>query len=84
MGQNRLALALWGSSTPDGSGMADPQYPLNCPRCPHRLAYVASEPGPEGSGAEIHIYACQTHGLYRLTPDGRLRAESVPKSRSDN
>lgn len=45
--------------------MPDPQLPLNCLKCGSRLRYVSSE-------GETHIYHCDSHGFFRIRPDGRI------------
>jgi hypothetical protein len=46
----------------------DPGFPLNCPHCGEKLAYVRTE-------GEIHFYRCSRHGPLILPPDGRIKLD---------
>jgi hypothetical protein len=44
----------------------DARVPLNCPKCPRKMAYVTTD-------GDTHVYKCLEHGHWELPPDGRLR-----------
>ena len=48
--------------------MPNPGFPLNCPKCGQKLAYVRSE-------GENHFYRCPSHGAVILPPSGVVRVD---------
>jgi hypothetical protein len=53
----------------------NPQLPLNCPRCVMPLAYLGtltpdSRDGTAEPTADVHIYRCREHAVFRLTSKG--------------
>ena len=46
------------------SNMADPGFPLNCPKCGTRLVYLRTQD-------DTHFYRCAQRGLMVLPPHGR-------------
>ena len=53
--------------------------PLNCPKCPRRMAYITSP--ADG----IYLYRCAHHGEWQLGPGGLDRAprEDTPPTQSE-
>ena len=53
--------------------MPDPGVPVNCPYCGDPLTY-------QETVTDVHIYMCPRDGYLRLTPDGRVRAETFQET----
>ena len=54
--------------------MPDPRYPLKCPKCGSKLAYVRSE-GPADIYQATHFYRCRNHGAVVLPPSDIVRVD---------
>jgi len=61
----------------------NPGLELTCPRCPKRLRYITTR-SADGhvhrksdrfeTVANVHVYACASHGRFHMGTNGRLDA----------
>ena len=47
--------------------MTNPPLPLNCPKCPRALRYIAT------TDDQVLVYRCSEHGEWQLGPGGVYR-----------